>query len=63
MNKPENTDPKPETEETADKNAANETAATDGTHPICQSAPDQEKCEEFVERLDQAGENIDKKTD
>jgi len=33
------------------------------THPICQNAKDQEKCEEFAERLGQANENINKRED
>jgi len=28
-------------------------------HPMCQNAEDKEKCETFVERLDQAKDNID----
>lgn len=34
-------------------------SAGDAIHSICQSAPDQRKCEEFVERLDEAANNID----
>ena len=30
------------------------------THPMCENAPDQEKCEAFVERLDDAKNNIDR---
>ena len=39
-----------------------EPSGTD-THPICQNAKDQEKCEEFAERLGQANENINKRED
>ena len=31
------------------------------THPICQFAPDKEKCEAFVERLSQAASNIERR--
>ncbi len=31
-------------------------------HPICEGAPDQEKCEQFVERLSEASNNIDRKS-
>ena len=63
MTQPEN---KPETTPAAIE--SNETqsadqAAKDATHPICQNAKDQEKCEEFVEKLDQANENIDRRSD
>ncbi len=34
--------------------------ADSSAHPICHNANDLEKCEEFVERLGQANENIDK---
>ncbi len=30
-------------------------------HPICQDAPEPEKCQHFVERLAEAGENIDRR--
>jgi|GEM_PF-5729430 len=30
------------------------------THPICEGAPDKEKCEAFVERLIEASNNIDR---
>ncbi len=55
MNKPDNTnneEPKPTNVKPGD--------AQEGTHPICQNAKDQEKCEEFAERLGEANENIDK---
>ncbi|MCH8043359.1 MAG: hypothetical protein IID44_06530 [Planctomycetes bacterium] len=32
------------------------------THPICQGAPDPTKCEEYVERLSEASDNIDRKS-
>lgn len=35
--------------------------ADSNAHPICQNAPNQEKCEEFAERLGEASDNIDKK--
>ena len=37
--------------------------AKSDTHPMCENAPDKEKCEAFVERLDEAGNNIDLKKD
>ena len=35
----------------------------DSTNAICQNAVDQEKCEQFADRLGQANENIDKHED
>lgn len=32
------------------------------THPICQSATDPEACERFVERLEEASNNIDRRS-
>ncbi len=51
-----------EKEEKPEADAAKEEAKSD-THPMCESAPDKEKCEEFVERLDEAGNNINLKND
>jgi len=36
-----------------------ETKESGKIHPICESAPDQEKCAQFVDRLDEATNNID----
>lgn len=60
MNEADNTN-----EETqANNTEPNPQAQTDpNTHPICQNAKDQDKCEEFVERLGQASDNIDKHED
>jgi len=38
-------------------------ASTTSVHPICANAPDQEKCERFVERLSEASDNIDRRDD
>ena len=35
--------------------------AKSDTHPMCENAPDKEKCETFVERLEEASNNIDSK--
>ncbi len=48
-------------ETTAQKSS--KTPENSDTHPICQNAKDQEKCEEFVERLEQASDNIEKPQD
>jgi hypothetical protein len=37
-------------------------AATPSTHPICEDAPDLNKCEQFVERLSEASNNIDRRS-
>lgn len=29
-------------------------------HPVCQFAPDKQRCERFVERLTEASDNIDR---
>lgn len=36
-------------------------ATPNASHPICQGAPDQDKCELFVERLAEASNNIDRR--
>lgn len=38
-------------------------AAKSDVHPMCENAPNKEKCEEFVERLDEASNNIDRTND
>lgn len=40
------------------KTGVNKKLQTD-THPICQNATDPERCEMFVDRLEQASSNID----
>ncbi len=59
MNEPDNTN----NEETKPTDAQPGAAQEGGTHPICQNAKDQEKCEEFAERLGEANENIDKRAE
>ena len=60
MDKPEET---PETKKPDENQSTDGGDSTTGTHPICQNATDKEKCEEFVEKLDQANENIEKHSD
>ncbi len=36
--------------------------SSDGAQSMCDAAPDKEKCQEFVERLDGAANNIDRKS-
>ena len=36
--------------------------SSDGAQSMCDAAPDKEKCQEFVERLDGAANNIDPKS-
>ena len=45
--------------EQADSPSEVTSAAKSDVHPMCENAPNKEKCEEFVERLDEAGNNID----
>ena len=62
-NKSNGEDPKNVNSEESQPNSQAQANADSGTHPICQNAKDQEKCGEFVERLGQANENIDKRVD
>ena len=48
--------------EQAESTSEETSAAQPDVHPMCENAPDKEKCEEFVERLDEAGNNIDPKS-
>ncbi len=47
--------------EKQEKPEADSTQEKSDTHPMCENAPDKEKCESFVERLDEASNNIDRK--
>ena len=52
-----------ETTNEAENPAPEQQQPASDVHPICQNAPDQEKCEEFADRLGEANENIDKHED
>jgi hypothetical protein len=62
-NKPEPSTDKPD--QGTDKGLHIDTTAqntSDGTAGMCDAAPDKEKCQEFVERLHEASNNIDRKS-